>query len=87
LLVSVIGLVELLRAAKEIQAQTLNSSALIAAALIYLTYIHRTPVEPQDGLASQRNRFLVRGTRTRNDSTGAHDRLSPPIPSRAPVHV
>jgi polar amino acid transport system permease protein len=35
-LVSVIGLVELLRAAQEIQAQTFNSSALIAAALIYL---------------------------------------------------
>src|ERR687897_2534998 len=35
-LVSVIGLVELLRAAQEIQSQTFNSSALIAAALIYL---------------------------------------------------
>jgi ABC-type amino acid transport system permease subunit len=38
-LVSVIGLVELLRAAQEIQSQTFNSSALIAAALIYLTNI------------------------------------------------
>jgi His/Glu/Gln/Arg/opine family amino acid ABC transporter permease subunit len=36
-LVSVIGLVELLRAAQEIQSQTFNSSALIAAPLIYLT--------------------------------------------------
>ncbi|MBA3388828.1 MAG: amino acid ABC transporter permease [Actinomycetota bacterium] len=35
-LVSVIGLVELLRAAQEIQSQTFNSSALTAAALIYL---------------------------------------------------
>jgi His/Glu/Gln/Arg/opine family amino acid ABC transporter permease subunit len=35
-LVSVIGLVELLRAAQEIQSQTFNSSALMAAALIYL---------------------------------------------------
>ena len=35
-LVSVIELVELLRAAQEIQSQTFNSSALIAAALIYL---------------------------------------------------
>lgn len=36
-LVSVIGLVELLRAAQEIQSQTFNSSALTAAALIYLS--------------------------------------------------
>jgi ABC-type amino acid transport system permease subunit len=36
-LVSLIGLVELLRAAQEIQSQTFNSSALIAAPLIYLT--------------------------------------------------
>ena len=35
-LVSVIGLVELLRAAQEIQSETFNSSALTAAALIYL---------------------------------------------------
>jgi len=35
-LVSVIGLVEIVRAAQEIQSQTFNSSALIAAALIYL---------------------------------------------------
>ena len=41
-LVSVIGLVELLRAAQETQSQTFNSSALIVAALIYLTNIHRT---------------------------------------------
>ena len=38
-LVSAIGLVELLRAAQEIQSQTFNSSALIAASLIYLTNI------------------------------------------------
>jgi ABC-type amino acid transport system permease subunit len=38
-LVSVIELVKLLRAAQEIQSQTFNSSALIAAALIYLTNI------------------------------------------------
>jgi ABC-type amino acid transport system permease subunit len=41
-LVSVIGLVELLRAAQETRSQTFNSSALIVAALIYLTNIHRT---------------------------------------------
>jgi polar amino acid transport system permease protein len=35
-LVSVIGLVELLRAAQDIQAQTFNSSSLTAIALIYL---------------------------------------------------
>jgi ABC-type amino acid transport system permease subunit len=34
-LVSLIGLAELLRAAQKIQSQTFNSSALIAAAMIY----------------------------------------------------
>jgi polar amino acid transport system permease protein len=38
-LVSLIGLAELLRAAQEIQSQTFNSSALIAAAMIYLANI------------------------------------------------
>jgi ABC-type amino acid transport system permease subunit len=38
-LVSLIGLAELLRAAQKIQSQTFNSSALIAAAMIYLANI------------------------------------------------
>jgi polar amino acid transport system permease protein len=38
-LVSLIGLAELLRAAQEIQSQTFNSSAPIAAAMIYLANI------------------------------------------------
>jgi polar amino acid transport system permease protein len=38
-LVSVIELVKLLRAAQEIQSQTFNSSAPIAAAMIYLANI------------------------------------------------